>query len=773
MRISIGTRLGFTFSLLAAFVLIGSAIAVYELRQMWLEGQGVFDVDAEVIAVLRVNKDVLQLQQDLQLSANKRDRLAFKGVIESSTESFGDDVSRAQQILRIDPSPEKERALRTLESIEFSISSQLATLTALADHDDWTAIDRRLQVQLPTLSAISERLVQEMDNLGRAAQASAMQDIKTEMKQAIATVVVTACVLVFVAFVLGRRVMRDIAGPLNELRSAAVALARGESVKVRSSNHVELDELAKAFQEMADRVQASYAQLQESEALYRALTENAADVVLLIDQQGTIRYASPSSERVLHDGSRPLKGARLIDIVVAADVPLAKEMVERPPHSTGPDHTHELRFNTDQGTRFLEIMTSNLLSDRAVGAVVLNGRDITERRTAEEALHRSETHLMQAQKMETVGRLAGGIAHDFNNLVGVIKGYTHLINAQSPPNSSINEYTAHIDSATVQAANLTRQLLSFSRHQNPTGEATDITKALHQHQDLLQRLIGEDIELSIVTAADFLVVNMDPTQFQQVIINLCANARDAMPKGGHLEIALRRQHLDIDNAASMGLDAAGEYAFLTVKDSGVGIPEDVLPHLFEPFFTTKESDKGTGLGLFMVYGIVRQAGGMIFAHSDSSGSTFSIYLPEVPEKPGSQSKSEKATPTSIGRGAVLLVEDNDMLRSMVQSYLLSRGYEVQALSRPEDALTAISTKEPGHFQLLLTDILMPQMHGSELAKKVREIDPQIAVLFMSGYMPESGPNLSEVPGSDFIRKPFTLDEINGKISALLTKKQVA
>jgi PAS domain S-box-containing protein len=770
MRISIGTRLGLTFSVLAVFVLLGNAIAVYELRQMWLEGQKVSDADAQVIAVLRVNKDVLQLHQDLQRSASNRDPLAFKGVLESSTETFGEDISRAREVLKTKPSPEKERALRTLETIEFSMVAQLSTLDALADNNDWLAIDRRLQLQLPNLSAISERLVKEMDDFGRAAQAEAERGIRTEMMQAIVTMLVTAGVLVLVAFLLGGKVTRDIAAPLDQLRKAAVALARGESVALRrTSNQVELNELAEAFQEMADRVRASYACLQESEALYRALTENASDVVLLIDCKGDIKYSSPSAERILRNGPHPLNRSSLIDIVDAMDRPLAKEMLERCLHSSPAEHTWELRFTTDHGTRILEIMATNLLQDPAVEGIVLNGRDITDRRAAEEALRRSETHLMQAQKMETVGRLAGGIAHDFNNLMGVIKGYTHLINAKLLPNSSIAEYTANIDKATVQAANLTRQLLSFSRNQNPTGEATELSKALSEQQDLLQRLIGEDIELSVTTAPGHFVVNMDPTQFQQVIINLGANARDAMPKGGRLEIALRREHIDPDTAATMGLETAGDYAFLTVKDTGGGIPQDVLPHIFEPFFTTKDPDKGTGLGLFMVYGIVRHASGTIFAHSDSSGSMFSIYLPEVASKPASQPATEKGVSVLSGRGAVLLVEDNEMLRNMVKSYLLSSGYQVHAVARPEDALNAVSGKIR-RFQLLLTDILMPQMHGSDLAKKIRAIDPEIAVLFMSGYMPESGIDLSGVAGSDFIQKPFTLDEIHDKISTLLANR---
>jgi two-component system cell cycle sensor histidine kinase/response regulator CckA len=221
----------------------------------------------------------------------------------------------------------------------------------------------------------------------------------------------------------------------------------------------------------------------------------------------------------------------------------------------------------------------------------------------------------------------------------------------------------------------------------------------------------------------------------------------------------------------LGVATVGDYAHISVEDSGPGIPEDVLPHIFEPFFTTKDPDKGTGLGLFMVYGIVRQTGGTVFVKSDSKGSIFSIYLPEAVESAIAKPLLAKVTPVDA-KGAVLVVEDNEMLRQMVTAYLQTRGFEVSAFARPDEALKQLATGDK-RYRLLLTDILMPQMHGSDLAVHVRAKYPDIEVLFMSGYAPDGGIDLSSVPGSDFIHKPFALDELTAKIAALLTKQPSA
>jgi two-component system, cell cycle sensor histidine kinase and response regulator CckA len=770
MRMRLGTRLAVTFTILAVFVVIGSAIAIVELRRIWSEGERLSRVDAQVIAVLRVNNRMLQLQQRLQRAAAGKDRAAFQELIKKSRAAFLFDTSRAKELLRQAPLPDHERALRTLETIEWSISSQMTTLAALAEGEDWSAIDRRLQEQFPALSALSDELVQEIVVLGRAAQEEAAGAIRKAMSQAIGTVVITAVLLLIAAFFLGRQATQDIGGPIEQLRQAAAALAKGEAVQIeKDANQVELAELGDTFQEMADRVRGSYLRLQQSEALFRALTENASDVVLLVDGYGRVKYASPSAKRLLTHPARALEGSQLFEIVEPADRMLAEDLVTRCRNRLPTPGSSELHFLTvDTAPRIVEVVVTNLLNDEAVRGIVFNGRDITERRAAEEALRQSESHLKQAQKMETVGRLAGGIAHDFNNLIGVIKGYTQLIQMKMPPSTPVREYTEQIDKATKQAADLTRQLLAFTRKQGPSKDTVDVAAVLRESGDLLQRLLGEDIELAIVTPATPLNIKIDPTQLQQVIINLCINARDAMPKGGTLKIAVVREQLDSSMVTRLGLNPAGEFAHLSVEDSGSGMPEDVLPHIFEPFFTTKQPDKGTGLGLFMVYGIVRQAGGTILAANrlDRPGSIFSLYFPEAASTGGEKEVVAQGLGTSVGHARVLLVEDNDMLRQMVDSYLSSCGYEVTAVSRPDQALRAISTTGAG-YQLLVTDIIMPQMHGSDLAIQIRRSHPEIQVLFISGYAPEGEHNTSGVPGSQFIQKPFALQELSAKVSALL------
>jgi PAS domain S-box-containing protein len=773
MQARIGTRLGVTFAVLAGFVLLGSAIAIVELRQMWAEGQKVSQADAQVIAVLRVNNHMLRLQQTLQKAAITHSRMEFKDLLQDSRGSFLADTNRAKELLQREPTADKERAIRTLETIELSIHSQLDTLDLLADANDWAAIDRRLQQQIPALSTLSGQLVQEIAQLGREEQDAAQQTIRRRMMQAIATVVVTTIVFALVAFVLGRKVTREIAGPIEQLRLASAALAKGGVVEVkRGPAQVELNELADVFQDMSQRVRGSYQRLQESESLYRALTENASDVVLLSDERGVLIYASASAQRVLRCTGRPLVGSTLTELVEPDDRPLVQDMLSRCLAERRPERTWELHFScANDAPRVIEMMGTNLLEEAAVRGIVFNGRDITDRRVAEEALRRSESHLKQAQKMETIGRLAGGIAHDFNNLIGVIKGYTHLLEAKMPPGAPQRDYTMQIDRATEQAADLTRQLLAFSRTQNVPSDITDLARGLRESEDLLRRLIGEHIELSIIAPREPVPVTIEPTQFQQVIINLCVNARDAMPKGGRLAITLRREPIDATAATMLGVSTTGDYAHISVEDSGPGIPEDVLPHIFEPFYTTKDADSGTGLGLFMVYGIVRQTGGTVFVKTDGKGSVFSIYMPEATGATLAKPVEAKS-PATTGQGAVLVVEDNEMLRQMVSSYLQTRGFEVSAFGRPDEAMQAIATRGTP-YQLLLTDILMPQMHGSDLAVHVRAKYPEVQVLFMSGYAPEGGIDLSSVPGSDFIHKPFALDELSAKIASLLSRQPIA
>jgi signal transduction histidine kinase len=400
----------------------------------------------------------------------------------------------------------------------------------------------------------------------------------------------------------------------------------------------------------------------------------------------------------------------------------------------------------------------------------INGEleDRVARRTAER--QSLESQLLQSQKMEAVGSLAGGVAHDFNNLLTVILGYTELLREHLSEDTSGLEYADEIHLAAHRAADLTNQLLAFSRRQIAMPKVVSLNEVVKQVDKMLSRIIGEDIQLDTRLAGGVQPVRVDPAQIQQVIMNLAVNARDAMPQGGRLTIETSDMELNSEYAGRhIGVDA-GLYTLLTVSDTGCGMDEATKARLFEPFFTTKEKGKGTGLGLSIVYGIVKQSGGEILVYSEpGQGTVFKIYLPVVaatPETLRPESEDKLGAPAAE---TVLLVEDDQQVRSLTRAMLTSRGYDVLEAPTPRDALKLIVEQEK-HIDLLLTDIVMPGMNGADLARHATASRPGICVLYMSGYtengIVDRGMLASETP---FIQKPFTRAGLERKIREVLSR----
>jgi two-component system cell cycle sensor histidine kinase/response regulator CckA len=392
-------------------------------------------------------------------------------------------------------------------------------------------------------------------------------------------------------------------------------------------------------------------------------------------------------------------------------------------------------------------------SPRAAGISI----DVTEYRALEDQYR-------QSQKMEAFGQLAGGIAHDFNNLLTAIQGFATLLSedlgAGSPHQADLDQ----ILRAAARAASLTRQLLSFSRRQMVEPRTLDLREALASMNAMLKRLIGEDIEIDVASGPDLWLVTADPGQIEQVLLNLVLNARDAMPRGGKLLIELVNVELDDSFAVRKNTGCApGPYLMLAVSDTGVGMTAAVRERIFEPFFTTKEIGKGTGLGLSTVYGIVKQSHGHIDVYSEPGrGTTFKVYLPRAagPTAVG----PESGTPIPLaGSEVVLVVEDEEALRELVQKCLERHGYHVIAAATPDQALVASDCRD-GVIHLLLSDVVLPQMSGTMLAEQIRRSRPGIRVLYMSGYT-EKGIVHGGVLGAQipFIEKPFTLDHLLRKI----------
>ena len=407
----------------------------------------------------------------------------------------------------------------------------------------------------------------------------------------------------------------------------------------------------------------------------------------------------------------------------------------------------------------------------AVGSIEFRGRkaglvlvtDVTERKHL-------ETQLLQSQKMDSVGRLAGGVAHDFNNLLGVITGYGELLAGRLPNDPQLKRYVNDILKAAARAAGLTRQLLAFSRKQVLQPRVLDLNAVVAEMEKMLRRLIGEDVQLITVFDERLEGVLADPGQMEQVLMNLAVNARDAMPRGGRLTIETANVDLDATYARSRPGVKPGPHVMLAVSDTGHGMEPEVLGHIFEPFFTTKEAGKGTGLGLATVHGIVKQSGGHIFVYSErGQGTTFKIYLPRV--EAGKVAEAPAAPQAELHRGSetVLLVEDEESLRGIVRECLEASGYSVIEARHAGHALE-LAEGHSAPIHLLITDVIMPGMSGSQLAAALTASHAETRVLYMSGYT-DDAVVLHGVLAADvsFLQKPFTTDALARKVREVLDR----
>jgi len=422
---------------------------------------------------------------------------------------------------------------------------------------------------------------------------------------------------------------------------------------------------------------------------------------------------------------------------------------------------------------WLQTVKRPILSDDGTATQILGiATDITARKKTEEALSRSEEQLRQAQKMEAVGKLAGGVAHDFNNLLTAIIGHSEMCLRRLTREDGLYSHVEQIQKAGDRAAGLTRQLLAFSRKQILQPKVIDLNSIVGDLSLMLQRLIGEDIDLMMRLATNVGKVKADPNQVEQVLMNLAVNARDAMPNGGKLTIETSNVYLSDEFASDHVTVASGHYVMLAVSDSGVGMDAATKARIFEPFFTTKEVGKGTGLGLSTVYGIVKQSGGSIWVYSElGSGTTFKIYLPLVADQVEQVETRRQAI--LKGEGTILLVEDEDVVREMVAETLKDCGYMVLIAGNGPAALD-LSDEFSGEIKLMLTDVVMPQMSGRQLTEKISPKRPSMKVLYMSGYTDDAIVHHGVLEeGTAFIGKPFSPDALVLKIGELLGASQMA
>ena len=385
-----------------------------------------------------------------------------------------------------------------------------------------------------------------------------------------------------------------------------------------------------------------------------------------------------------------------------------------------------------------------------------------------------EHRLQHVQKMEAIGRLAGGIAHDFNNVLGVITGYSEMLFDKLSSEPTLEPLITHILKATERGAALTRQLLAFSRQQVLEPQVVNVQKHMKGIEDLLRRVLGEDVHLTVNADDHPVHLRADPAQLEQVIMNLVVNARDAMPSGGNLSVEISHAHLDADYCSHVPDIRPGDYACIAVSDTGCGMSQEVLSRTFEPFFTTKESGKGTGLGLATVYGIVKQSGGNITVYSEvGHGTTFKVYLPSSGEAATEPETAASEGLVPSGTETILYVEDEDSLREVTAEYLRKKGYTVLTASAPAEVFK-ITESSASSIDLLLTDVILPGSSGVQLAQRLAANHPQMRVLYVSGYTADAIVHYgSHNPGFAFVSKPFSLPALARRIRAILDEQQQA
>jgi PAS domain S-box-containing protein len=506
--------------------------------------------------------------------------------------------------------------------------------------------------------------------------------------------------------------------------------------------------------------------LRQSEEHYRILFESNPHPMWVYDLE-TLSFLAVNDAAVYNYGysREEFLSMTIKDIRSPEDIPALLEVVAKICEGINPAGVWKHRKKDDTAI-YVEI-TSHSFTFMGRRAEFVLAHDVTERLATEEALRKSEEQLRLSQKLEAVGRLAGGVAHDFNNILTAIIGYSDLTLRSLKNDDSTRHRIEEIHRAAQRAASLTRQLLAFSRKQVLQPKVLDLNSIVADMDQMLRRLIGEDVDLMTMLEPRLGRVKADPGQIEQVLMNLAVNARDAMPQGGHLTIETKNVYLDKTYAQSHVSVQTGRYVMLAVSDTGMGMDAETKDHIFEPFFTTKEKGKGTGLGLSTIYGIVKQSGGNIWVYSEPGhGTTFKVYLPMV-EDVVSTEPNMIAPDVARGTETILMVEDETTLRELIHQVLEEEGYTMLVTSNGREALS-ICEQHEGKIDLLITDVVMPEISGRELAERITHDCPKMKVLFMSGYTDDAIIRHGVLEeGAFFLQKPFTPDDLARKVRTVL------
>ncbi|MBF0233136.1 MAG: PAS domain S-box protein [Desulfamplus sp.] len=520
-------------------------------------------------------------------------------------------------------------------------------------------------------------------------------------------------------------------------------------------------------------------EIQRAQALLHAAMDNSPAGIAIADApSGNLRYVNDAG-LLMRGGSRQeIVNGVGVDQYVATwqlfdhdgsplptdEVPLTRAI------KYGENCSREFIIRRAEGDDLTVLARAAAIKDTygKVEAAIVVFLDITESKQAEAEREKLQAQLTQAQKMESVGRLAGGVAHDFNNMLGIILGHADMILEEMYPDQPLYADLTEIRKAGERSADLTRQLLAFARKQTVAPKVIDLNKTVEGMLNMLRRLIGEDIDMAWIPGEKVWPVKIDPAQIDQVLANLCVNARDAIADVGKVTIETGNTVLDEEHCKEHAGFVPGDYTLLAVSDSGCGMDAETLGNIFEPFFTTKELGKGTGLGLATIYGVVKQNNGFINVYSEpGQGTTFSIYLPRHRAKEAPLPDKEAIRPAALGHETILLVEDEPAILRMTTMMLERTGYKVLAAGTPGEAI-ALARERAGEIHLLMTDVVMPEMNGRDLAKNLLSLYPNLKRLFMSGYTADVIAHHGVLDkGVQFIQKPFSMKQLGTKVREVL------
>ena len=514
--------------------------------------------------------------------------------------------------------------------------------------------------------------------------------------------------------------------------------------------------------------------LRESEAKHRLLAENTVDCIWQMNLDFEFTYINQAIFPFLGYTTKEWIGSKLSEHCSSEEMKKTQAIITDVSANLRDKAAavFETSFYHKNGEEIPCEVSGKIILNDAGNPIYLQGttRNITKRKKAEKEKLKLEAQLHLAQKMEAIGKLAGGIAHDFNNILTVIMGNAGLALTEVVKNDTLWQEIEEIRKAGERAVSLTRQLLAFSRKQIVQPKILDINELLTDIKKMLGRLIGEDIEMLTIPAPALWLVEIDPGQMEQVIINLAINAKDAMLQGGKLTIETANADLNKNYFREHGIEVekSGHYVILAVSDTGCGMDKKTQDHIFEPFFTTKKVGKGTGLGLATVYGIIKQNNGFVWVYSEpGQGSTFKVYLPQVKKDADPEEKEQTPVPELDGSETVLIVEDDDLLRNLAQNTLQSYGYRILNAENGEAALR-VCQEYDGQIDLMITDVVMPKMGGRKAAKWLQPLYPQMKVIYMSGYTDDAIVHHGVLePGVNFLGKPFTPEGLALKVRKVL------